>query len=375
MRQLITPKSVIAATVVASFVVAGAIGAVGYQSYANAQSEARAELQQANASVSGALEDYASRVEVLKKELATANATLTGSAGKTLDETARTQLQKTIASSADDLKRAEREAERLTARAQAINASFEEQLLWPPSALELAETLSAATDTVSGNVVRATDRVVEDTKAVVVAQAAWQAEQDRIAAEAAAEAEAKARQAVREVAREAVNNIKQSGPPSAPSVQPAPLPNAASTFNAVTFLRQLVSENEARISVGPISWCKPNYLCGQASFWQELPEITILGSNGIPANYDSPGGRYVLVHEAAHVRQYYYQGDFLSMLSLAPPVPEGWEATRPASHWPVEFMADCSTEFKTGFVGTYTSGWAGLPSCTPQQRDAASLIW
>lgn len=369
--KFVTPRSIVAATAVASLVVVGTLGSIGVQSYFHAQESAANEMEALTSEITSSVKELSSNSGAIHETLAEAQATLDASNGKTLDNTARDELNAAIAEAHAELDDAEARASELEQKLAQAQRNFEDKLLWPPDAEAVVEQLHEQNLELNGKLDALMTRVAEAQSAVGEAQAAWQAEQDRIAAEAAkAAAEAAAA-----AAKAAANRIKQSGPPAAPSVQPAPPPNPSSTFNATSFLRTLVSDSEAGIVVGALPWCPANYLCGQATFGNGLPYITILGSNGVPVNYDSAGGRYVLVHEAAHIRQYYFPGDLTPMLSLAPPVPATWTASRPASHWPIEFMADCSTQYKTGFVGTYVTRDAGLPSCTPEQLTEAARVW
>lgn len=367
--KFVTPRSIVAATAVASLVVVGTLGSIGVQSYFHAQESAANEMEALTSEITSSVKELSSNSGAIHETLAEAQATLDASNGKTLDNTARDELNAAIAEAHAELDDAEARASELEQKLAQAQRNFEDKLLWPPDAEAVVEQLHEQNLELDGKLDALMTRVAEARTAVGEAQSAWQAEQDRIAAEAAkaaAEAAAKAAQA-------AAVRVKQAGPPAAPSVQPAPPANAVTSFNAIAFLRQLVTESQASIVVGPLSWCPPNSLCGQASFGYGLPYITILGANGVPVNYDSAGGRYVLVHEAAHIRQYYYQGDLTAMLSKAPPVPSTW--TRPVSHWPIEYMADCSTQVKTGFVGTYVTRDAQLSSCTPEQLTEAARVW
>jgi len=376
--KLITPKAIVAATVAGCLVAAAGVGFIGYQSYAKVQDEARVELESANSSVAAALDDYEFRVSVLETELANAQATLDGSAGKTLDETARAELEESIASATDALERAERAAQELSDRVREVNASFEEQLLWPPNALESAESLADATEAISSDVVKATDDLMKDTQAVVTAQAAWQAEQDRIAAEAAAKAAAEA--AARRAAAGGNRPLSPSGGSTQPIAQTAPPPPPSATpatlvSFAESYLRQYVPLNQAGLAWDP-TLCAAGYICGTTTVGVGTPLITLMGTEIAPANYDFPGGRYVLVHEAAHAKQYWLYGSVSGMinglLSFAPPAPPNWGYSQ--GIWAVEYMADCSTQSQLGTTGTYMR-MVGVVSCSPEQLQEASRVW
>lgn len=368
--KFVTPKSVIAATIVVSLVGAGAIVSIGADSYVHSREQAQVAMESAKRSALRSDVTAAETIAQAGAAISAGDAVLASSEGKTLDNTARTELGETLDTAKQQLHELTVQSTRIDDQLATAELAFNEQLVWPPTAEATAHRLHDSIGDLSGPLLVTLAKLAKQSDAVTAAQTAWQAEQERIAAEAAAKAAA---EAAAQAAKAAAARIKQAGPPAAPSVQPAPPANAVTTFNAVVFLRQLVTESQANIVVGPISWCPANSLCGQASFGSALPFITILGANGVPANYDSAGGRYVLVHEAAHIRQFYYQGDLTAMLNKAPPVPSTW--TRPASHWPIEYMADCSTQYKTGFVGTYTTRDARLSSCTTEQLTEAAKVW
>jgi hypothetical protein len=85
-------------------------------------------------------------------------------------------------------------------------------------------------------------------------------------------------------------------------------------------------------------------------------------------------GRFVLVHEAAHARQWLKYGAGIIDANQA------YTAGVPAStRWPqgvsgtdsVEYMADCMSKSYLGYFveGSYTT------SCTPEQLSAANAVW
>lgn len=380
--KFITPKSIIAATVAGCLVAAAGVGFIGYQSYAKVQDEARFELELANASVAAALDDYEFRVAVLETELANAQATLDGSAGKTLDETARNDLEDSITDATQALERAEREAAELAERVREVNATFEQQLLWPPNALESAESLLAATEAISTDVVEATDEIMSGTQAVVVAQAAWQAEQDRIAAEAAAKAaEEAARKAAERLSKPrsipSGSTLTPTGgatAPTAPPPPPAPAPVVLG-FSIEGYLGGIVSPSQYIVQYVP-GLCNGFYVCGRTLISNgETPIIQLDSNPGVLEIYSTDVGKYVLVHELAHVRQYWFYGNVESMWTGTAAVvqtpPPSWWRWDPRN-WPVEFMADCSTILRVGYAlnpPTYTS------SCTSDQYGEGSRIW
>jgi hypothetical protein len=79
-------------------------------------------------------------------------------------------------------------------------------------------------------------------------------------------------------------------------------------------------------------------------------------------SYAQAQGLSVLVHEAAHARQWWNYGSQIYEISSQQSGLVGTAA--------VEYMADCATIVKLGYsTGTYTR------SCTPDQLSAISRIW
>jgi hypothetical protein len=120
--------------------------------------------------------------------------------------------------------------------------------------------------------------------------------------------------------------------------------------------------------------CDGYYACGLAwvGGYFDTPVRIELDSE-LEAIYVNEIGITVLVHEAAHARQWFkYGGDIITAM-------EALTASVPASRrWPngvsgtnaVEYMADCMTIQKLGkSTGAYTS------SCTAEQLAAAASIW
>lgn len=379
--RFVTPRRVIAVTVVVSLVSVGAIGSIGVQSYVAAQRSVAEEMRAVASEISANVENLTSASGEADALIASAQQALDGSSGKTFDNAARDQLNAAIAAA-----KAEREDARLRAQSLAellieAESTFDEQLLWPDTAERVVDRLVRANASVTTNLDAALERVSDAQTAVAEAQAAWQAEQDRIAAEAAKaaeEARATAAQAIaqRAKAASAGSTLKPSGGSTAPNVQQAPPPPAPTApysasaptptvFSAESFLRQYVSPAFASVTWNP-NLCQPGYICGTTTVGRGTPVITMMRTADAPANYDWYGGKYVLVHEAAHAHQFRIYGSVAAMIAGAERGTSSMGITGVAA---VEYMADCSTIVKIGFAGTYTS------SCTPEQLTEAARVW
>lgn len=386
MRQLITPKSVIAATVVASVVAAGAIGALGYQSYAKVQVEALEQFDSAKSQVATEISALDTLVSSAQEQITAGQSLLDASAGKTLDNAARDALSEAIVDASAAIEQAKLKADALKGDIRQVSDVIDEQLLWPPTALESAEQLQQSVTSLTKDLEAALKAIAKHSQAVAEAQVAWQAEQDRIAAEAAAEAARKAAEAAaRRAAAGGDRPLSPSGGSTQPIAQAAPPPPPATAPTALlsfaeSFLRQYVSPSQASIAWDP-TLCAPGFICGTTTLGAGTPLITLMGTDTAPANYDFGGGRYVLVHEAAHARQWWTYGDLLRMYNTfaplvptTPPTPPGYSVDEWRFVWPIEYMADCSTQAQLGTTGTYMR-MVGVASCTPDQLREAARVW
>ena len=366
--RFVTPKSVIAATVVVSLVGAGAIASIGADSYLNSRQQARFAMESAKI---GALQSELSADETIAEAgaaIAAGDALLAGSDGKTLDNTARAELSATLDTAREQLALLASQSTKIDDRLAAAELAFNEQLLWPPTAEATANRLNDSIGDLSAPLLTTLAKLSKQSEAVTAAQAAWQAEQERIAAEAAAKAAAE-RAAARAVRSGGTSNPSSGS--TAPNVIAAPPAPAAPTgWSAESFLLQYLSPAEFSLAWNQ-SLCSPGYICGTTQF-SSPPTITLFGSAAAPANYDFAGGRYVLVHEAAHAKQYWYYavgpGNYADLLAVVPAPPANW--TRPAEYWPLEFMADCSTMVQIGWAPTYAKS-----SCNAAQLAEAAKVW
>lgn len=379
--KFVTPKSVIAATVVVSLVGVGAIGSIGAQSYFEAREQAQHTLTNATSAIERNAADADDLITEAEQEIAAGAALLASSEGKTLDATARDALKAALDEAESELANVQQNIDGVDGRIRDATSTINEQLLWPPDAQATADALAATNGGLGVTLRKTLKKIATQSEAVVAAQMAWQAEQDRIAAEAAAKAAAEAaKAAARRAAAGGSQPLTPSGGSTAPIAQAAPPPPATATAAtlqsfAESYLYQFISPSDATVSWDP-QLCQPGYICGTTTLSPGgTPLVTFMGTSTAPANYDFGGGRYVIAHEAAHVRQfkrYGLAGMYTQFTSIAAPVPATW--TRDARVWPIEFMADCSTQYKTGAVGSYIR-MAGLSSCSPAQLAEAALVW
>ncbi len=374
---------VIAGIVAGVILVGSGIGVGAYQVYS--QTQMTIALQAENAIDLGEKRIKEVTQQLSELELAVQNAMEieVSSQGKTLDENDRTALTKEIE------------------KAKETWVEKKTDLLYLQNAVESLRKLRAPDGTFTANVEPFTEAITESLKSngqliasqisklsslitnVQTAQANWQQEQDRIAAElAAAEAAAAAERLARAKRISTVSTLTDDGgktAPSNPSPPPAdeqiPLIAGASVSDNRAFIEAYV------LALAPnsfINWvarmCDGYYACGLAYVGGAFDNpVRIELDSQLENVYVNVIGVTVLVHEAAHARQWFkYGGELISaMEALTASVP-------PSTRWPsgvsgtnaVEYMADCMTIQKLGYsTGAYTR------TCTPEQLAAAATIW
>ena len=240
------------------------------------------------------------------------------------------------------------------------------------SGTTIATLVKSVNDAVSSNWGKIVVQVVslgEKITSVQVAQALWEQAQEEISAEKAeAEAAEEADRLARARTITPTSTLTDSGGSTAPS---APAPPAQEVVVAPVEdgenLAFITSYIAALAPNSFISWvpslCDGYYVCGRA--WVGGVNSTPVRIELDPALYDiyvNTVGISVLVHEAAHARQWFKYG---SNIITANEVYTGLVGTIA-----VERMADCATIVKLGYsTNVYTS------SCTPSELEAAATIW
>ena len=240
------------------------------------------------------------------------------------------------------------------------------------SGTAIANLVKTVNDSVSSDWDKIVVQIVslgEKITSVQVAQALWKQEQEEISAERAeAEAAEEAERLARAKTITPVSTLTDSGGSTAPS---APAPPAQAVVVAPVEndgnLAFITSYIAALAPNSFISWvpslCDGFYVCGRA--WVGGTNTTPVRIELDPALYDiyvNTVGISVLVHEAAHARQWLKYGSNIITAN------EGY--TGLAGTIAVERMADCATIVKLGYsTNVYTS------SCTPSELEAAATIW
>jgi hypothetical protein len=370
-KKISAPTKKMFITVVAVVASVSLVGLVGYQSYAAAQSQARTSLAQANGAAETSLLQFETLVTALEATITSAQSLLDSSSGKTLNETARTALEKAIDLAGARLQKAVREARVLTGDVSHTNSVFDELLVWPPSALEAVAQIKKSAASLSEELKESRKQLAARVNGVVQAQKVWQAEQDRLAAAAAEEAaRAQAERLSKPKQISSESTLSPTGGATAPSAPPPPdVPAPVDAgFDIAAYLSQFVASGDYSIQYVN-GLCNGYYICGRTLVGGGgNPVIQLDGDPAVLDIYSTDAGKYVLVHEAAHVRQFWFYGTVALMISES-----GKFVSYPGTA-AVEYMADCATIAKIG----YALGGASYPytsSCTPEQYAEASRIW
>jgi len=359
----------IAAVVSSVAVIAGGVGVFAYQQYTQAQISAAADAEFAVELAQLRIGEVSAALDDLELAIQNAQETATQAVGQTLDE-------KDIEALLAEIENAKEiwveEATRLLELEAAVNALKQKIDLSTSSETSIATLLKSVNDAVSSNWDKIIVQVVslgEKINLVQVAQAIWKQTQEEISAEeVAAEAAEEAERLARAKTITPVSTLTDSGGSTAPS---APAPPA----QEVVVAEVQGGENVAFITsyiagLAPnsfISWvpslCDGYYVCGRA--WVGGVNSTPVRIELDPALYEiyvNTVGISVLVHEAAHARQWLKYGSNIITANEAYTGLVGTIA--------VERMADCATIVKLGYsTNVYTS------SCTPSELEAAATIW
>lgn len=362
----ITAKFVAAATVVAMIGAGAAVSSVGVESYLGARSTAYASLEAAQSNISASDTRYGELRAEIANLVTAAQQAVTDASGKTADSTGQEAVNAAIQSLSNaDAALLNVHAD-FIARWQRAQAAFAANLWWPPTADETVR--STPTELDASAVDSAKHQLTQALGTLSAARAAWQAEQDRIAAEQAA-AEAAARAAA--ARRAAASSISSSGgktAPNAPTLSTDTAPPAPVSVETVeSFLGNLVSGASV---VWNADLCQPGTICGTTTLSSSAPVIT-LDTDLRDYYLGTSPGRYVLVHEAAHARSWYRYGSTSALIAASVAVTgipdNGGRAA-------VERMADCATVVKAGMViptFTYLQG----TTCSPAELAEAATYW
>lgn len=392
MPQFISPKAVIAATVASCVAVAAVVGGMGYQAYDKVRVEAVAEFARANVLATEEVDTLDALLTDAESQITLARELFANSEGKTLDNTARDALAASILAANTAIKRAQTDANSVNQLFLDADETFNEQLIWPENALTFALSLSQQAYSLTEDIESELRNIAEHSVAVQIAMAAWQAEQDRLAAEAAAKAAEEAAKAAAEAAKAAEDRMAKTptipsgstltptGGATAPSAPAAPpsavtqqhIAGVPSGFTPDSFMASFSRGVAYFVDYTP-GLCDGVYVCGRTWVADGATPVIELDSNpDVMAIYGTDIGKYVLVHEVAHVLQYYSYGQTVEgMRNKTSTI-----ATKSGrvGDDAIEYMADCSTIVRLRYALSPVK-WPYTSGCLAEEYDAARLIW
>ena len=345
------------------------LGVVANENYIQGQISAAADAEFAVELAQLRIEEISATLDDLEVAIQNANEIATEAVGQTSDGK---DLEALVAEIETAKEIWVKETTRLLELEAAVKALRQKTDLETSSGTAIATLVKSVNDAVSSNWGKILVQIVslgEKINSVQVAQALWQEQQEEISAEKAeAEAAEEAERLARAKTITPVSTLTDSGGSTAPS---APAPPAQEVVVAEVQggenLAFITSYIAALAPNSFISWvpslCDGYYVCGRA--WVGGVNSTPVRIELDPALYDiyvNTVGISVLVHEAAHARQWFKYGSNIITAN------EGY--TGLVGTIAVERMADCATIVKLGYsTNVYTS------SCTPSELEAAATIW
>ncbi len=364
------------ATVVSSIsLIAGGVAVFAYQQYTQAQMSAATAAEEAIVLGEQRINEISDRIDDLELAIRNSEQTVVNTDGQTLDEKEREDLLAEIETSkevwvAQKTKLLELEA--------AVKALKNQMTSGTPPRDVLALLIGNISEIANSDWMPIVTQVIalgEKINSVQTAQATWKKEMVRLAEE---EAAAQAAEAAERIAREqtiaSTSTLTDTGGSTAPSA-PAPPPPSQEILVAPVAPgesnRSFITSYIAALAPNSfITWvpnlCNGFYVCGRA--WVGGVNTTPVEIELDPALeeiYRNSIGISVLVHEAAHARQWLKYGASIIASNEAYTGPTGPKGTAA-----VEYMADCATIVKLGYsTNVYTS------TCSPSELAAAATIW
>jgi hypothetical protein len=362
----------IAAVVSSITLISGGVGVFAYQQYTQGQISAAEAAETAIELGEQRIDEISDRIDDLELAIKNSEQTVINTDGQTMDEKEREELLAEIEVSkkiwvAQTTKLLELEA--------AVKALKSQMASGTPARETLVLFIGNISEVANSDWMPIVTQIValgEKITSVQTAQASWLQEMERLAEE---EAAAQAAEADERLAREKTINptgtLTDAGGSTAPSA-PAPPPGTADILVAPVAPgetnRSFITSYIAALAPNSfISWvdglCNGYYVCGRA--WVGGVNTTPVRIELDPALeeiYRNTVGLSVLVHEAAHARQWLKYGSNI--------IPANEAYTGLVGPPAVEKMADCATIVKLGYsTNVYTS------TCTPSELEAAATIW
>lgn len=334
MFMSVEAKHVISATIAASALAVTAIGLVGYDTFQAFRELSISLLQQPHESDTASRQQSLDELSSLEKQISRAEELFRVSEGKILDNSSRENLEYHILISKLFHQHKQGQLDKQSVSATALDASQSSNSMWPGFSSQTPEVANNTTSFEQNTMFIEASNLADAMSLVEDAQKAWIAAQQQISIEPST--------------IQARNNV----PPASSPV--------ALVFNVEAYVSAL-APNSYIVWIdglcGGYSVCGRNVIAGDSSTPVRIELDGLLRNS-----YAQAQGLSVLVHEAAHARQWWKYGSQIYEISSQ----QSGLVGAPA----VEYMADCATIVKLGYsTGTYTR------SCTPDQLSAISHIW
>jgi hypothetical protein len=367
--------------VLAMVTAVGLVGstALGMGAFASVQGQSQVALQQSVDTVQARILAVQPQRDALALAISNGKQLLADSNGKTLDDVARAALNSALVDAASFLAQVDAQITQAQSELTQLSSLPESAFQLPWDNAATAERLASLPTPSFENLAQVVSTVGAQIKAVQAAQGAWQAEQDRIAAAAAEAAAAAARAAARAAAARAAaaaQSLAETGgsttstTPSAPTSVEASAPVVAG-FSAENYIAAIAPNAYVVWVANMCAQQYPGqnvYLCGFATMnlnGRNTDRVPITLDSTLADRYANSVGVSVLVHEAAHARQWFKYGGTIE---------SAWTtSTGLSGRSAVEYMADCATIVKLGYgTGTYIPRGQ---SCSARDQAEAATYW
>jgi hypothetical protein len=368
----------IAAVISSVALIAGGVGVFAYQQYTQAQISATAAGEEAIVLGEQRIDEISDRIDDLELAIRNSEQTVVNTDGQTLDDKEREDLLAEIERSKEIWVAQKTKLLELEAAVKALKSQLASGTPNRETLVLLIGNISEVANSDWMPIVTQIVALGEKITSVQTAQASWLQEMEKLAEE---EAAAQAAEAAERIAREqtiaSTSTLTDTGGSTAPSA-PAPPPTEEILVAPVApgdTNRSVITSYIAALAPNSfISWvpdlCNGFYVCGRA--WVgglNTDPVRIELDPALEEIYINTVGLSVLVHEAAHARQWLkYGASLLSSNAGYRGLPEGY--TEEQAKAAVEYMADCATIVKLGYsTNVYTR------TCSASELEAAATIW
>jgi hypothetical protein len=378
LKAKIKSWQLIAAVVSSISLIAGGVGVFAYQQYTQGQISATAAAEEAIDLGEQRIDEISDRIDDLELAIRNSEQTVVNTDGQTLDDKEREDLLAEIERSKDIWVAQKTKLLELEAAVKSLKSQLASGA---PNRETLVLLLGNISEVANSDWMPIVTQIValgEKITSVQTAQASWLQEMEKLAEEeAAAQAAESAERIAREQTIASTSTLTDTGGSTAPSA-PAPPPTeeilVAPVAPGDTNRSFIISYIAALAPNSFISWvpdlCNGFYVCGRA--WVgglNTDPVRIELDPALEEIYINTVGLSVLVHEAAHARQWLkYGASLLSSNAGYRGLPEGY--TEEQAKAAVEYMADCATIVKLGYsTNVYTR------TCSASELEAAATIW